>query len=67
MKWRSTHADPDGWAFVIEDMQEDGFRLWVYDRSGRNTHDYLQDSFYLACRCAEKLFHVPLDGWQALE
>lgn len=60
----SYKATGNGRSFVIQfDSPEVGYYLYVFDESGRCTHDYLQDTLQAAIECATELFAVPANAW----
>ena len=45
----------------IEEEDGIGFYLYIYDPiSGKNTHDYLQDSLEISMEQAEEDFSIPI-------
>ena len=48
---------------IIEDNPDVGFYLYVYDTTGKNTHDYLQDTLEITKEFAFEKYGVPLDSW----
>lgn len=77
MKWVAQIKHPKPMSFVIEketlrnitdQKYEIGFYLYVNDDiTGKNTHDYLQDTLEAAKDQALEYFGVPLDSWEHIE
>ena len=63
MKYSSTYMHPEGLSFIIDEDKNVGFYLYVYDRNGSNTHDYLQDDLETVKFFAFNKFDVPEDSW----
>lgn len=64
MKWKSNYIHPKNWCFVIEHDEEAGYYLYVYDETGFNIQDELQESLDVAKDQASDDFGVPLDSWE---
>ncbi len=68
MKWTSRIKRPKPMNFIIEHDKNVGFYLYVYDdATGKNTHDYLQDTLEIAKEQAFEDFGVHLDSWKQVE
>jgi len=76
MKWYSNYKHPEGKRFIIEDMDESGFYLFVYEDdesfehdiadpgfSSQHFEDHDQDTLEMAKLHAHEEFGVPLDSW----
>jgi hypothetical protein len=51
---------------ITEDFYPCGWYVYAYDKDGKNTHDYLQDSEIMAKECALDEFDVPLNSWKKM-
>lgn len=51
---------------IVEDNSEVGFYLYVYDSSGKNTHDHLQNTLQITKEFAYEEFGVPLNSWETV-
>lgn len=64
---RSWVTHHEGKRYLIkEDLPDVGFYLFVYDKSGKCTHDYLQDTLEVAKYHALSEFGVPIATWSTL-
>lgn len=47
---------------IAEDLPQVGWYLYLFDKNGNNTHDYLQDTEQIAKEQAYEDFGVPIEN-----
>ena len=72
IKWTADFADEASRKFTIVPTvlrniatheQHTEYYLYIQDRDGRDTHDYMQETLEKTKSFAQKKFGVPLDAW----
>ena len=77
MMWYSEYKTPEGFYFIIDQDENVGFYLYVYEtpelfrkdvedpqrRCAHHQRDYLQDTLHWAKHQAFEEFGVPMDSW----
>ena len=68
LKFRILEAKFGSRKFIIKESLPDiGWYLYVYESDGSNSYDYLQNTFEVCKRFANKRFDVPLSAWKQPE
>lgn len=64
MKWVAHVDKPSRIDFEIVYDESVGYYLYIFDSTGAETRDELQDTLEIAMRVVEEDFNVPVNAWK---